>query len=116
MPLTQQESPGGAAVMADQLRHILDVADQPNITVHVLAGGATSWHPAHAGPFMLFDFRKEPSIVHLEHLSSSAFLYAPGDVRVYSDAVANLTRLAMAPDESAGVIADRVKELEKGTR
>ncbi|WP_433233962.1 helix-turn-helix domain-containing protein [Actinomadura nitritigenes] len=57
---------GGAAVMRDQLEHLLKVAELPNVTIQVLdyAAGAA---PA-AGPFVVIDFarRTDLEVVYLE--------------------------------------------------
>lgn len=57
---------GGAAVMRDQLEHLLMAAKLPNVTIQVLdyAAGAA---PA-AGPFVVIDFaqRTDPEVVYLE--------------------------------------------------
>ncbi len=106
------EPMGDREVMADQLQHIVKMADMENVTVHVLRNGSGQWTPAHAGPFMLFDFPKAAPIVHLEHLSSSAFLSAPGDIRVYRDAAVNLRDVAMSPTDSAELIASIATDME----
>ncbi|MGJ7907906.1 helix-turn-helix domain-containing protein [Actinopolyspora sp. H202] len=102
---------GGSTVMADQLRHIIKTAELDNIAVHVLPDTST-WTPAHVGPFMLFDFAKAAPVVHIEHLSSSAFLSNVGDIRVHRDATVNLREAAMNPTESIEFIAHCAAEME----
>ncbi|GAB3554624.1 helix-turn-helix transcriptional regulator [Actinopolyspora lacussalsi] len=102
---------GGSTVMADQLRHIMKTAELDNVTVRVLPDTGT-WTPAHVGPFMLFDFAKAAPVVHIEHLSSSAFLSNVGDIRVHRDATVNLREAAMNPTESIEFIAHCAAEME----
>jgi hypothetical protein len=58
---------GGSEVMAEQLRYLMKAAERPSVTVQVLPFGATEWHPAHAGSFMLFEFVDQDPIVQVEH-------------------------------------------------
>src|SRR5690606_18027389 len=90
---------GGPEVMADQLRHVLKMADSETITVQVVPTDS-GWHPGLSGPFILFDFADSPSIVHIEHHRSSAFLYEEKDVEDYQTATENIRGVAMSPAES----------------
>lgn len=103
---------GGTGVMVDQLHHIAAMAQRPNVTVQVISRDLTSWHQALAGTFIYFEFPRAAPIVHLEHLSSSAFLYESDDVAVYRGAIDSASKLAMSPDESVNVIDRRISELE----
>jgi transcriptional regulator with XRE-family HTH domain len=103
---------GGVQVMADQLRHVVKaVSEMENVTVRVVPLGG-DWHPGLMGPFILFDFAKAPSIVHLEHHRSSVFLYDDEDVLAYKDAAATLRRVAMSPADSAGLITQAINAME----
>ncbi len=103
---------GGPSVMIDQLRHIVKMAEMEAVTVRVLRGGSRIWTPAHAGPFILFEFPKAAPVVHLEHLSSSAFLSAASDIKTYREAVANLDAMAMGVSESTAFIARCAEDME----
>ncbi|KAA5830207.1 helix-turn-helix transcriptional regulator [Saccharopolyspora hirsuta] len=103
---------GGARVMADQLRYLAKVSKRSNVTIQVLPAGATTWHPAHAGPFILFEFDDQQPIVHLEHYRTSAFLRNVKDVRDYCDAADSLRRSAMSPEESRELIVRRAEAIE----
>ncbi len=108
-----QRSVGGAAVMSDQLHHLAAMAERPNVTVQVISRDLPTWHDGLAGMFIYFEFPKAAPIVHLEHLSSSAFLYENDDVTVYREAIASVSKLAMSPEDSLGTITKRISELEK---
>jgi hypothetical protein len=63
---------GGPAVMRAQLRHLLEVAQRPTVTVQVVpfqAGG----HAAAGGPFNILRFADYdlPDVVYLEQLTSA---------------------------------------------
>ncbi len=101
---------GSRSVMAHQLRSLLSTPE--NVTVQVVTIGS-GWHPGIAGPFILYDFAGSPSIVHLEHYRSSAFVYNERDVEGYKGAADTLRReVAISPADSAKLIADVIAELE----
>lgn len=102
-----------AKVLADQLRHVLDMAARDNVTVQVASSTSPGYHPMLAGPFELIEFAKARPVVLLDHHRSSAFLYEPGDVAEFVEAAEQIRReVAMTPKESVEVIADIVHGLE----
>ncbi|WP_083921588.1 helix-turn-helix domain-containing protein [Actinopolyspora halophila] len=103
---------GGHSVMAHQLRHILTMAEQPNITVQIVPSNVEEWHLALEGAFILFRFPKAAPIVNLEHFRSSAFLYDEGDIHDYIQSGDNLRRVAMGPADSLELIARYADKME----
>jgi transcriptional regulator with XRE-family HTH domain len=75
---------GGNAVMLDQLRHLIELAHRPHITLQVLpfAHGA---HVAAGAAFTIFGFADsaDPSIVYLEQLTRNTHLEQPDEVAQY---------------------------------
>jgi hypothetical protein len=65
-----------------------------------------------AGPFVIYDFPDSPSIVLIEHFSSSAFLYEERDVEAHQAAARTVRGLAMSPADTQRLIASVIKELE----
>ena len=75
---------GGAEVMRDQIRHLIEVIALPNVTVQVMpfsAGG----HAAAGGPFSILRFseRDLPDVVYLEQLTSAIYLDKRDDLDRY---------------------------------
>jgi hypothetical protein len=103
---------GGSDVLAEQCRQLLKAAALPAITLQVVRI-ADGWHPGLQGPVVLYNFAEAPSIVHLEHHRSSAFLYDDPDVTAYKLAVPEIRRAAMDPDDSAAYITQMMSGLEK---
>ncbi|MDR7301048.1 helix-turn-helix domain-containing protein [Haloactinomyces albus] len=103
---------GGSDVMADQLHHMTQMAELPNVTLYVVPSGLSRWHLALEGAFIYFEFPKAAPIVNLEHYRSSAYLHDSEDVSDYSRAITTLRETAMSPTESAELIASCVKEME----
>jgi Domain of unknown function (DUF5753) len=65
---------GGPAVAAEQLGHLLTLADRDNVTIRVLPFG-TGAHPALHGPFTRLEFpiERDPGVVYLEDLSGGRY-------------------------------------------
>lgn len=103
---------GGYAVMAEQLRHIVRAAQRDRVTVQVLPLKAGE-HLALTGSHMLLEFQRQRSIVHLEHRRSSIFLDTTAETSPYFEAIASLTEVALAPNESTEFIATRAEKMEK---
>jgi transcriptional regulator with XRE-family HTH domain len=66
---------GGADVMRGQLRHLIEVSAQPNISLQVIPL-ETGGHAAAGGPFSILRFgeRDLPDVVYLEQLTSALYL------------------------------------------
>lgn len=99
------------AVQAAQLQHLIDMAGLENVTVQVVRSGV-GWHPGLDGAFILYDFADTPSIVHIEHFSSSAFLYEERDVNAFQAAARAVRGVAMSPVDSVGLIAEVMGDME----
>ncbi|MFC4106313.1 helix-turn-helix domain-containing protein [Micromonospora zhanjiangensis] len=103
---------GGPWVMARQLRHLLDAADRPTVTVQVIplaVGGYTGLD----GPFAILDFRRNQSIVHLEHKISGLFLEEPEQVSYFRQEIDKLDAVASSPTESVKLIAQIVRTFDR---
>lgn len=98
---------GGCEVMRDQLKHLIEVAALPNLTLQVLpfhVGG----HAAAGGPVTVLRFPVPdlPDVVYLEQLSSALYLDKPEEVDHY---LAVMDRLSLV----AAPAADSVTFLEQ---
>ncbi|WP_010306491.1 helix-turn-helix domain-containing protein [Saccharopolyspora spinosa] len=91
-------------VMIEQLRHLLIMADRPNVEIRVIPRGV-GWHPGSAGPFILYEFSDAPAFVHFEHYSSGAFVTNSDDVEAYRMAIDTIKRHALNPVDSKRFIA-----------
>jgi transcriptional regulator with XRE-family HTH domain len=104
--------------MAAQLQHIIDISEQPNVSVRVLPFDAGYHRAAVAGAFVIFDFPSngdkapEPSTVYSENVTGSLYLDKSHEVVVYNDVWADITSLALDESESRKAIASAVKEYE----
>ncbi|HEX2315555.1 MAG TPA: helix-turn-helix transcriptional regulator [Thermomonospora sp.] len=103
---------GGAAVLREQVRHLLEVGRLPHVTVQVLpfrAGG----HAAAGGPITLLRLpeRELPDVVYLEQLASAVYPDRPDDVVAYWHVLNSLATKAAAPEASEALLHRMLGEL-----
>jgi hypothetical protein len=100
---------GGPAVMAEQLDHLIEVADSANITIQIIPYGAGA-HPAMDSTFNILEFAGPvPKLVYVEGLVGYYYLDRPADIDKYQQVFDYLSSLALNPKDSIAMIA-RVKE------
>jgi hypothetical protein len=92
---------GGASVMRGQIRHLIDLAELPHVTVSVLPlrSGVSS---AAGVPIGILRFREDalPDVVYLEQLTTATYPDTPADVDFYLDAMNCLVVEAETPEAS----------------
>ena len=96
---------GGPAVMTGQLRHLLDVADQPNVEVRVMPFAAGILR-AHTGHFVLLEIPKAlgSDVVHIETHAGERFFEEESDVDVYREIHANAVESSLSIVDSRAII------------
>lgn len=104
---------GPPEVMADQLDHLLRMAELPNVTIQIVPSTAPGHHPMLAGPFYLAEFPTATPIVLLEHHRTSAFLWDRESVAAYMSAPDEIRQNAMSPERSLRLIKEVAQEMEK---
>ncbi|MFC8847896.1 MULTISPECIES: DUF5753 domain-containing protein [unclassified Micromonospora] len=104
---------GGPQVMARQLRHLVEAAERPTVTLRVvpLTAGA---HTGLDGSFALFDFPRNRSVVYLDHKLTGLFLEEPEQVAVFRRAAEALAAIALSPADSKDIVARIAAEHERG--
>ncbi|MBB5956491.1 transcriptional regulator with XRE-family HTH domain [Saccharothrix tamanrassetensis] len=90
---------GGPGAHARQVRHLLDTAELPNVTVQVLPADAEV-HSAMTGAFVILEYDEEASLVLLENKISSLFLDEPEQIEVFETTWSSLRELAYTPVET----------------
>ncbi|MFE3771911.1 helix-turn-helix domain-containing protein [Streptomyces sp. NPDC059122] len=104
---------GGPEVMAGQLRHLLEMARRPGITLQV-APFALGGLAAAGGPITVLRFQEPdlPDIVYLEQLTSALYLDKRDDVDHYLAVMDRLSAQAESPRESLAILE---RLLEQGS-
>jgi transcriptional regulator with XRE-family HTH domain len=102
---------GGVPVMRAQLRHLIEVAALPHVTLQVVpfASGA---HAGESGSFTVlrFEGRDLPDVVYIEQLTSALYLDQRPDVEHYLEVVDQLSGEALTPAATVRFIEQVARE------
>lgn len=97
---------GSHEVMAQQLKHMLELSQRSNITIQVIpfSHGA---HPGMTGTFSLLEFPEsaDSTVVYFEGVTSDLYLEKEADVRRYTGLYDYLRAAALGVAESRTLIA-----------
>lgn len=101
---------GGAGVMRAQMRHLLQVAEFPRVTLQVIPFEA-GLHPGAHGPFVIlkFDDPADPEAVYVENLAWQYFFEEPSQIDRYQVAFQRLVAVALSPGSTIEMLAKLAK-------
>ncbi|MDT0332090.1 helix-turn-helix domain-containing protein [Nocardiopsis lambiniae] len=87
-------------VLEEQVRHIVEMAARPNITVQMTL--ADRLNPGSGGPFVIMDFPDtiDPTVVYLETATDGIYLEEPDEVARYRNLAEHLRLVALRPGET----------------
>lgn len=102
---------GSREIMADQLRHLIDMSQRSNVDIRVVPYNS-GWHPGLEGPFLLIESRQATPVVQLENRRSLLFLHEDDDVDSYRQAAKMVHRVALSPADSTGLISEYINRWE----
>jgi transcriptional regulator with XRE-family HTH domain len=104
------ESP---AVMAAQLKRLLEMSQLPNVTIRIVPFDA-GVVPAGVNKFIIMRFAEAgaPDMVFIEDLTGRRYLETPNDVETYSTIFQTLTELSANPNISAAMILTKLTAYE----
>ncbi|MDN5915497.1 MAG: helix-turn-helix domain-containing protein [Pseudonocardia sp.] len=102
---------GGPAVMVGQMERLLELADMPNVVLHVLPFGA-GMHRAHSGQFSILEIPDElgSDLVYTESHAGDTYLSDTVDVRLYRAILDDARARAQDPESSRDTLL-RYREL-----
>ncbi|MFE1765677.1 helix-turn-helix domain-containing protein [Streptomyces angustmyceticus] len=102
---------GGPEVMAGQLRHLLTMAELPNVTLQI-APFSLGGLAAAGGPITILRFLEPdlPDIVYLEQLTSALYLDKRDDVDHYLAVMDRLSAQSESPRESLAILERLLKQ------
>ncbi|WP_030983901.1 helix-turn-helix domain-containing protein [Streptomyces sp. NRRL S-1813] len=102
---------GGPEVMAGQLRHLLKMAELPNVTLQI-APFSLGGLAAAGGPITILRFLEPdlPDIVYLEQLTSALYLDKRDDVDHYLAVMDRLSAQSESPRESLEILERLLKQ------
>ncbi|MUL39907.1 helix-turn-helix domain-containing protein [Streptomonospora sp. PA3] len=111
---------GGPAVMAGQMRRLLDIHEKSHVTLQVLPFAAGA-HSGLNGSFDILEFPESdihaPRLVHVENLTSSLYIEKAKEVAFYTVAFEHLRTAALHPERTREVLSEaeqRLRSEEEG--
>jgi hypothetical protein len=99
-------------VMISQLRHLLDMAARPNITILLVPSTCPGWHPGLEGSFVALEFPLAAPVVLVEAYRASAFLWDEQDVAAYVASTEEIQSRAMTEEDTFKAIDDMLRGME----
>lgn len=104
---------GGANVMRRQLRRLIEVSEQPAITLQVLPF-AVGAHRGIDGSFTLLEFPRgmDDPLAYADGMTGGVFRNKSDDLRRYWASLESLRATALGPEDSTQFIADVIAELD----
>ncbi|RCG15202.1 XRE family transcriptional regulator [Streptomyces diacarni] len=111
---------GGPSAMAEQLRHLGDVAEWHNVTMRVVPFSAGLHRGLLTGPFVTLRFPvlgdgtdTEPPTVYADGYTGSLYLDKPQEVEAFADAFDNVWKTALDEHASRRLIYDMARKHEQ---
>ncbi len=103
--------PVARATMRTQLRYLIDICEQPNVTIQVMPFSAGS-HTAAGGPISILRFpeREIPDVVYLEQLTTALYPSEPDDIHHYNQVLSRLGIEAASPAASVKILREVAEE------
>jgi transcriptional regulator with XRE-family HTH domain len=101
---------GGKEVQAEQLRHLVELAELPNITVQILPFSKGA-HMAIGSAFSVLRFTEYPGVVYIDNLTGGLYVDEKSDVERYTLALDHLRATALDPFESVAVVKQVIADM-----
>ncbi len=104
--------PGGPQVQREQLTHLIEQTDRPNVTVQI-AAFARGGHPAAGGSFALLTCPADPGpaaptsvtgAAYVEYLTGATYLDTPADVGHYTAVMDRLSAQLDPPEATIEIL------------
>jgi transcriptional regulator with XRE-family HTH domain len=102
---------GSREVMRDQLEHLIEMAERPNVTVQIVpldASGASA--PSFPITYLRFGGLDLPDVVYLEHIKSANFLEDRDETEEYRLTLDRLADEALEPRASLELLRTTMKQ------
>lgn len=100
---------GDQLTMQDQLRHLVEMAERPNVTLQVIPTNV-GVHAAFTGKFDLLGFDEFRDVVYVELMETAVYLPEPDKVRAYTLSAESLRNAALSQRDSLALITSLIGE------
>jgi transcriptional regulator with XRE-family HTH domain len=103
---------GGRDVHVAQIEHLIDLVDEPNITIQVLpfkSGG----HAADGGAFTILRFPENdlPDMICTEYLTGAHYIHKPEEVDRYAEVMERLSAAGTSPGRTGEILSAMLREI-----
>jgi transcriptional regulator with XRE-family HTH domain len=104
---------GGPDVLREQLTHLLQMAERPNVTLQVIPYTVGAYGTMN-GSCIIIDYPEpdDPPGVYLEYPAGGNWVDNQDDVKRFTTMFDEVTRLAHTPTDTTNLIGDRLRSLE----
>ena len=102
---------GGRAVLKQQLKYLLELTEQANVTLQVVPEHLSGYAAEGSFTILRFAERELLDIVYVEHLSGALYLDSAEDLETYSRALDRLMVDAETPDGTRQIITKAINEI-----
>jgi transcriptional regulator with XRE-family HTH domain len=104
---------GGPAVMRDQLRHLIEIAQLPNVSLRVLPFGDDSTIIMNSFDLLHFGLQsgKMPDVVYTEHFRATLYFEGEMDTHQYRMVFGRLKEAALGEMESVQLIEKVISQM-----
>jgi transcriptional regulator with XRE-family HTH domain len=98
-------------IMRKQLRHLIEVASLPNVTLQLLPFGAGP-HPGMAGPFTILGFADaaDSDLVYIESSTGDVYIDQDDQLALYRTRFERLQAAALPPADSTAFLIELTKQ------
>jgi transcriptional regulator with XRE-family HTH domain len=103
---------GGPKVMARQVRHLVDLAGRPNVSIRIIPAEVVG-HAGLLGQFVIFEFGGDPTVVFVEDRTTGLFLDDPDRIALYRLTVEKLADVALDEQGSVRLMASIACDLDR---
>ena len=106
---------GGKHTMAEQLGYLIEMSQQPHVTLQVMPFSMGA-HPGVNGQYAILEFpdASDSTVIYLEGVTSDLYLEKANDVQNYSVMYEHLRAQALNPDQTREFIEKVAKEYARG--
>lgn len=105
---------GGPAVMREQLEHLLEVSERPNVSLRVIPYQAGALPVGQKFIILTFAQPSVPDVVFVEGLTGDLYLDNIEDIELYNATFWSLSELAVSTNETRDIIAARSETYRPG--
>lgn len=103
---------GGWDVMKDQIRHLVEMAALPNVTLQIVETKKGA-HPGLGGAFSILEFEENEPVVYVDSPAGNLYLEKKSAVREFAASFDLLRAMALDPNDSTALLRDAAEEKKK---